>query len=62
MCLPQLLALSRIRHTTRPQSEVLGVSKAHRARGSTILYATRGLCPSLCGQDLQQMQELWAGP
>jgi hypothetical protein len=39
MCIPQLLALSRIQHTARLQSKASGVSTARRAHGSTTLYA-----------------------
>lgn len=62
MSIPQLLALSHIQHTAPLRSKALGVSAARRAHGSTILYAEWELCPSLCEEDLQQTQELWAVP
>jgi hypothetical protein len=62
MCIPQLLALSRIQHIAPPQSTVLGVAMVHLARGSTILYAACELCLCLYEEVLQQMQELWEVP
>jgi hypothetical protein len=62
MCVPQLLALSRIRHTVPPLSEALGVAVVHHTHGSKILYAAWGLFQWLDREVQQRTQALLVVP